>query len=465
MTTLLTAAETTPKTVPVSTRGLTIGLCATIVGVAFETIAVATAMPIAAQSLGGLGYYAWSFSLFLIAMLFSTVLAGRLSDRYGPAKPLMVGLAVFIVGLVVAGAAGDMTQLMTGRLVQGLGSGGVNTAIYVGVAHAYPERQRPKVFSYLSTAWVVPAFIGPPVAAWLTEHVSWHWVFFAVIPLVVLGALLALPRLQRLTQHRDRPDATDQRSKPAPIWAAAVTAVAAAGLQLAGQRLDLLGVAVAVGALIALSLALPPLMPACFSRFHRGLPTVIIVRGLLAGAFVGGEAFIPLMLVEEKDVALVLAGAALTVGSCGWAVGSWLQSRPWLPVGRHRVIGVGCLSVTVGLGTAAAAALIPAAPFTVVVVGWVFSGLGMGLATSSTAVAAMSLSHPDQQGRNASSLNLSDALGSGIFVGVSGTVFAVLHTRADQHLAFGTPLLVMAALSLLAALASLRIGVLPADQG
>ncbi|HEX8510431.1 MAG TPA: MFS transporter [Propionibacteriaceae bacterium] len=464
MPTLSTASQAASTPVPVSTRALTLGLCTTIVAVAFETVAVATALPVAAQHLGGLRHYAWSFSLFLIAMLFSTVLAGRLSDRHGPAKPLAVGLLVFVVGLVVAGTATHMGHLMVGRLVQGLGSGVVNTAIFVGVARAYGERQRPKMFSYISTAWVVPAFIGPPAAAWLTERLSWHWVFFAVIPLVVLGGLLALPRLQDLSRN-DWGGAADRSTKPAPIWAAAVVAIAAAALQLAGQRLDLLGLGAAVGALVALTVALPPLMPACFSRLQRGLPAVIVVRGLLAGAFVGGEVFVPLMLVEEKHVALVLAGSALTVGSIGWAVGSWLQSRPWLPIRRDQLIGLGCLFVTVGLGSAGFAAVLPAAPYAVVLAGWIFSGLGMGLATSSTAVAAMALSRPDQQGRNASSLNLSDALGSAIFVGVSGTVFTIVHARAEQPLAFGTPLLLMAALSLLAALTTLRIGALPADPG
>ena len=76
----------------VSQRRLTIGLCINVVAIAFETIAVATAMPVAARELNGLPYYAWSFSLFLIGMLFATVVTGRLSDRIGPAKPLLVGL-------------------------------------------------------------------------------------------------------------------------------------------------------------------------------------------------------------------------------------------------------------------------------------------------------------------------------------------------------------------------------------
>ena len=80
-------------------------------------------MPVAARDLNGLAYYAWSFSLFVIGMLFATVVAGRLSDRIGPAKPLLVGMVIFVVGLVVAGSAEHMLQLVGGRLVQGLGSG------------------------------------------------------------------------------------------------------------------------------------------------------------------------------------------------------------------------------------------------------------------------------------------------------------------------------------------------------
>jgi len=210
------ATETSTGSVSTSQRRLTIGLCVNIVAIAFESIAVATAMPAAARELDGLRYYAWSFSLFLIGMLFSTVLAGRLSDRIGPAKPLLVGLAVFIIGLVVAGSALHMAQLVLGRLIQGLASGLVNTAIFVCVAQAYGEAERPKMFTYISTAWVLPAFVGPPVAAWLTQQLSWHWVFFAVIPLVVGGGLMVWPSLRTLMRdERDR-EHDQAGARPAP---------------------------------------------------------------------------------------------------------------------------------------------------------------------------------------------------------------------------------------------------------
>src|SRR4051794_2954067 len=131
MTTVATDVPVRGAPAGASQRRLTVGLCVTIVAIAFESIAVATAMPVAARDLNGLSYYSWSFSLFLVGMLFSTVLAGRLSDRIGPARPLLAGLAVFAAGLVLAGSAQHIFQLVAGRLVQGVGSGLINTAVFV----------------------------------------------------------------------------------------------------------------------------------------------------------------------------------------------------------------------------------------------------------------------------------------------------------------------------------------------
>lgn len=453
-----TAEQRSAAASSVSQRRLTIGICINVVAVAFEVVAVATAMPVAARELDGLTYYAWSFSLFVIGMLFATVIAGRLGDRIGPARPMLVGMGIFVVGLLLAGSATTMLQLVSGRLVQGLGSGLMNTAIFVLVAQVYPADQRPKVFTFISTAWILPSFVGPPVSAWLTERFSWHWVFYAVVPLVVGGGLLVLPTLGRLSRSW-APAATDpDGAAPAPLWAAGVVALSAAALQLAGQRLDWVALGLLVAGLVGLVVGLPRLMPACFARLGRGLPAVILSRGLLAGAFIGAEAFVPLMLVEERSVPLVLAGAALTVGSVGWTAGSWLQSRPWLRVRRDRLITLGCLSLAIGLAGTAVVALVPALPAFLVGVAWVFCGLGMGLSVSSTSLSTMTLSRDAEQGRNASSLNLSDALGAGLFVGVSGTLFAALRTTTDLSVTFAVVIGAMVLVALLAVLTTLRIG-------
>jgi len=444
---------------PISQRALTVGICTITVSIAFESIAVATAMPVAAQDLGGIAYYAWAFSLFVIGMLLATVLAGRVCDRIGPSRPLLVGLGVFVVGLVVAGTAETMVQLVAGRFVQGLGGGVLNTAMFVTVAKAFRPAQRPKVFTFISTAWVLPSFVGPPVSAWLTSHLSWHWVFFTVIPLSVIGGAMVLPTVRamiRIPMPEVGQDPT--RQPPAPVWAAFATAVAAALLQAAGTRLDWSGLVLLVVALVLLGLGLPRLMPPGFLRLGRGLSSVILTRALLPGAYFGGEAFLPLMLVEQRDVPLLLAGGTLTVGAVGWTTGSFLQANRRLPLRRDQLITIGCANVAIGLALAGVLALVPTLPYWLIAVAWIFSGLGMGFATASTSLATITLSSEDAQGRNGSSLNLGDALGSSVFVGLAGTLFGALHPGGDLSLTFGVVLLSMSVVAVLALLASLRVG-------
>ncbi|HEY5788970.1 MAG TPA: MFS transporter [Microlunatus sp.] len=451
-----------PSDAPVSRRALAIGICTTVVAIAFESIAVATAMPVAARDLNGFDYYAWAFSAFVIGMLFATVVAGRLSDRIGPAKPLFAGMAIFAVGLVVAGTAEHMLQLVGGRLVQGLGSGVMNTAAFVLIAQAFDARQRPRMFTYISTAWVLPAFVGPPISAWLTETLSWHWVFFAVLPLVAFGAIVSTPTLLILIRNFTPPepaaDGGPAGAKPAPLWAAGVVALAAAAIQLAGQRLDLIAIVLFVAGVAGLGLSLPRLMPPGFLRWRPGLTAVIWVRALLPGAFFGSEAFLPLMLVEQRHVPLVVAGAMLTVGAIGWTTASWLQSQSWLRVRRDRLITYGTLSVTLGIAVCLVAAVLPELWFGMVGVGWLFAGFGMGLATASTGLAVMTLTPAGEQGRNGASLNVGDALGSGLFVGLTGSIFAALHDTGDLSLTFGALLAAMIVVGLAATASSLRIG-------
>lgn len=113
----------------------------------------------------------------------------------------------------------------------------------------------------------------------------------------------------------------------------------------------------------------------------------------------------------------------------------------------------------------AVTAAVPSLPYALVALGWVFSGLGMGLATSSTSLALMTLSDPLDQGRNASSLNLGDALGAGLFVAVAGTVFAGLQPSGNLALTFGVLLGLMTLVAVAAAVTSLRIGALRNEFG
>ena len=172
----------------------------------------------------------------MIAQLVAIVVAGRVTDAVGPVRPLLVGLVVFAVGVVVAALAPSMLVLLVGRFVQGLGGGAVALTLMVVTAVAYDPAERARVMTWYSACWMLPSFVGPAVAAWLSETFSWHWVFWAVLPFVALGLALMAPGLAHLAARE--PDADAGEADPVPVHAAVAVAAGIALLQVAGQRLE-----------------------------------------------------------------------------------------------------------------------------------------------------------------------------------------------------------------------------------
>lgn len=188
-------------------RPTSVGILILITLIAFEEMAVAPALPTVARDLHAIGAYGWAFTGFLVANVVGMVVAGQVSDERGPTAPLAVGMLAFIAGLVIAGTALSMAQLVAGRVVQGLGGGLLMTAMYVVIGQGYPEPTRPKLFAAISSAWVVPSLLGPVVSGAVTQHLGWRWVFLGLLPLVIVGCVLMLPVLRSLrsTPRAPRP--------------------------------------------------------------------------------------------------------------------------------------------------------------------------------------------------------------------------------------------------------------------
>ncbi|MEO7572072.1 MAG: MFS transporter, partial [Acidimicrobiales bacterium] len=151
----------------------------TITLVAFESLAIATVMPVVAADLGGLGLYGWVFSGFFLGTLLGIVVAGQLADERGTALPFALGLALFSVGILIGGLAPSMGVLVAGRVLQGIGAGAIPAVAYTTVGRAYPAAVRPRVFAVFSTAWVVPGLIGPAASTGIAHAVGWRGVFLA----------------------------------------------------------------------------------------------------------------------------------------------------------------------------------------------------------------------------------------------------------------------------------------------
>ncbi|MFI2200611.1 MFS transporter [Streptomyces sp. NPDC020192] len=408
-----------------SYRALSVGIVSVVLLIAFEATAVGTAMPVAARELDGVALYAFAFSGYFTTSLFGMVLSGQWSDRRGPLGPLSTGIAGFAAGLVIAGTAQVMWVFILGRAVQGLGGGLVIVALYVVVGRAYPERLRPAIMAAFAAGWVVPSIVGPLASGAVTEHLGWRWVFLGIPALVVLPLALALPQIRRRAsgpvQAEKGAGSFDRRR----IRLALGISLGAGLLQYAAQDLRPLAVLPALAGAALLVPAIHGLLPHGTYRAARGLPSVVLLRGLSAGSFIAAESFVPLMLVTQRGLSPMLAGFSLAAGGLTWALGSFIQSRPRLAPYRERLMTVGMVLVAAAIATAPSV-LVHSVPVWIVAVAWAFGSLGMGLVISSTSVLLLRLSAPEEAGTNSAALQISDALSNVVLLATTGAAFAAL---------------------------------------
>lgn len=177
-------------------RAMTVGVVALVSLIAFEALAVGTAMPTVARDLDGLSWYGLAFGGPFASGVVAMVVSGIWCDARGPRAPVWHGVGWFVAGLLLAGTASTMSVLVAGRLLQGFGSGLLSVALYVVVARAYPEALHRRIFAAFAAAWVVPSLVGPVLAGLIVEHLGWRWVFLAVPAVAVPAALLIQPSLR-----------------------------------------------------------------------------------------------------------------------------------------------------------------------------------------------------------------------------------------------------------------------------
>lgn len=410
----------------------TLGIVTSVLLIAFEAMAVSTAMPVAVADLHGLPFYSLAFSAYLTLSLLGMVLSGQRADAHGPRLPFLGGIGLFGVGLVTAGLATSMAQFVIGRSIQGLGGGMVIVSLYVLVGRAYPEQMRPKAFSIMASCWVLPSIVGPFVSGVLTEQVSWRWVFLGVAVLIVipLGVLVRPLRDLPTADPEPRTEEDSTRLRSVRV-AAALTALGAGLFQFGSQRLDWIGAVLVPVAVVLLVPSVPKLLPRGIFRAGRGLPTVVAMRGLMAGAYFGIEAFIPLMLVQLRGLSVTKAGLSLTGAALAWAGAAWLINRPWL---RARLSQAGMVRFGAGVTTVALfgaiAAISPHVPVWTAALSMFFAAFGMGFVFPNVSVLTLELSAPADQGANSASLQVADGLTSTLSVAVAGAVYHALHTSA-----------------------------------
>ncbi|PPF70687.1 MFS transporter [Rathayibacter sp. AY1E6] len=374
-------------------------------------------MPIVSADLDGRALYPLAFAATLAAAVVGMVAAGSSADRRGPTPSLVVAILLFTLGLVAAGAAQAMPVFVAARLLQGLGSGGITVTLYVLVARVYPSELHPRIFGAFAAAWVVPSLVGPLVAGVVAELASWHWVFFGVVALVALASAAIAPTLRSLEPRERLP--FDRRA----VGRIARAVVVSAGVVVLSTSAEL--APDLAGLLAAAAVAVRALLPAGTLRARGVLPSVILLRALVAAAFFGTEVYLPLLLSEQYGLPPWLSGAMLTAGAVSWALGSNLQGRPGTRLSHGGAMRLGSSLVLAGIGVVLLVTVLALSPI-VAGVGWFLAGGGMGTMFPRMGTMTLALSAPGREGFNSSALQIADSTGASVSLALTGLLAAAV---------------------------------------
>ena len=437
---------------------LSLGSLLAVTVVAFQGLAMATVAPTVADAIGGEALYGWIFSAFLLPQIIGTVIGGQEVDRRSPASILLVATIVFAGGTLLAGVAPSIWILFAGRALQGLGAGAMFSTVYAVIGAAYPDHLRPAILAAMSSAWIVPSLVGPALAGFVSDHAGWRWVFFGLVPLLVIVLALAMPVYRTF----DRAPSEEPASRRRLLLAVGLTA--GTGLFLAGLELRPWPVAVgavAVG-LVVLVPALRGLLPEGIFVARPMMPAAILVRALLMGGFLIGETYMIRALKEFGGVSATTAGIVLTVGSLTWTAGSWVQARLDRTGGaasRPRRVTAGIAILLAGCGSVfLTVAILRDIWIGVALAGWLAAGLGMGIAYTTCTTIVFAHARPGEEGLASSSVLLGDLFMSSVGVGLGGVAYAIAYgngatTETSSALAIGTGVAILG----LALMASFRL--------
>ena len=389
-----------------------------------DATVMATAINAILMDFNGYGEYSWVFTGFMLCETIMIPLAGKLSDLYGRKPIFMIGLIIFLVGSLLSGFSGNMTQLIIFRAIQGIGGGILIPVATATVADLYSPAERGKMQGMLGSLFAVAMCIGPFIGGYITDNIGWHWVFFVNLPIGVIALLFCLRKFPNPeVTGKVHVDYTGMALLSAFLmvlllfftwvgvdfpWISIKSAVmvAAAVILLA---LFIKAEFRAKDAVIRPSLFKNKMFVCCavtMMIFGLGMMGVMTYMAVFMQAVVGisatntGEILLP--MVAGMMITSMLSG--FTVRRTGY--------RPWLIAGPIITsLGMILLS-TLGRGSDTATAVI-----------FLFiAGIGFGCVMSVVMIAAQNSAKPDEMGMTTSSVNLFRSVGSTVAVGIFTTI-------------------------------------------
>jgi multidrug resistance protein len=163
------------------------GLMVTLLLAALDQTIVGTAMPRIIAELQGFDHYAWVTTAYLLSSTAAVPIVGKLSDIYGRKLFLISGTALFVLASALCGLAQDLTQLIVFRGLQGIGAGVLMSMVFTTISSIFPPASRGRIQGVFTSIFGFSSIVGPLLGGYLTDALSWRWVFYVNLPLGLIA--------------------------------------------------------------------------------------------------------------------------------------------------------------------------------------------------------------------------------------------------------------------------------------
>ncbi|MFN2544127.1 MAG: MDR family MFS transporter [Actinomycetota bacterium] len=392
---------------------------------ALDQTIVATALPSIVTDLHGLQHYSWVATAYLVTSTITVPIYGKLSDLYGRRLLFLVAIGIFLVGSMLCGLSQSMTQLIAFRGLQGFGAGGIFPLAQATIGDLFSARERGRYAGYTGAVFASASIIGPLAGGYLTDNISWRWIFYVNLPLGALALFVVAAKMHIPFKRREhRIDYLGTAVLTAAVTSLLLVAVWG-GITYPWTSGVILGLAV-VGVLLAGAFVLverrasEPVVP--LALFRDSIFNVTTATAFLFGvSMFGAIFFIPLFMQKVIGVSATNSGIVLMPLMLAWVATSVLAGQLVSRTGRYKIFPV-IGSVVVVLGFYLLTRLNIHSTSLEAVIDMIVIGLGMGMVFQVYLVAMQNSIEPSQMGIATATTQFFRSMGATFGVAVFGTV-------------------------------------------
>jgi EmrB/QacA subfamily drug resistance transporter len=405
------------------------GIILCILLASLDQTVVIPAVPAIASDLNGFGHLSWIVAAYLIAATVTTPVYGKLSDIYGRRQLLTISIGIFVVTSVLCAMAQSLNQLILFRTLQGLGGGGLMSLAQAAIADVVAPRQRGRYQGYMAAVWGIASIAGPLVGGYVSEHLSWRWLFWMNLPLG-LFAMYSCNRGLRMLKPKGGKVRLDILGSMllALTIVSCLLALSWGGSSYAWFSPEIVGlVLLSIAALAALvwqeRRARDPLLP---PRMFRNRTFVCGVAASSTGAL---SIFLcifalPLYFQLVRGTSASESGLFVTPFLLSNVLGNVLSSNLARRTGKMRGILTGGFAVG-ALGLCLLAFMGPSAPLALVLSVTLLAGVGLGSCMVGTIMVVQNALEPRDIGAGTGSVLVLRSMGSAFGTALAGTLLGL----------------------------------------